>query len=165
MLIKKCFLILILSNLSLFSQELYKVTYERKDGLPTTNIYSSFTAKDGSLWFASEMGVLNYDGYSFKQYDSQNGLADDEVFNFFQDSSGKIWFYTYNGKISYLENSIFYNEHNTPFIKAPENLGFIVSITENKDESIDIIYSKGALFNLNLKNKKLKQVKTNCIIS
>lgn len=165
MLIKKYFLILILSNLTLFSQELYKVAYERKDGLPTTNIYSSFTAKDGSLWFASEMGVLKYDGYSFKQYDSQNGLADDEVFNFFQDTSGRIWFYTYNGKLSFLENSIFYNEQNTPFLKTPENLGFIVSITENKDGSIDIIYSKGALFNLNLKNKKLKQVKTNNIIN
>jgi len=90
MLIKKFFLILIFSSVSLFSQELYKVSFGRKDGLPSTNIYSSLAAKDGSLWFASEMGALKYDGYSFKQYDSQNGLADDEIFNFFQDSTGRI---------------------------------------------------------------------------
>ncbi|RXR17879.1 hypothetical protein EQG63_10375 [Flavobacterium amnicola] len=165
MLIKKYFLILILFPLSLFSQELYKVAYERKDGLPTTNFYSSLSAKDGSLWFASDMGVLKYDGYSFKQYDSQNGLADDENFNFFQDKSGRIWFYSYNGKISFLENGEFYNDLKYPFLRIRDNIGFIVSITENNDGSFDIIYSKGALLNLNLKNKRLTPVRTNTIFN
>jgi len=44
---------------------------------------------------------------------------------------------------------------------VPENLGFIISITENKDESFDIIYSKGSLINLNLKKKKSKEIKAN----
>lgn len=158
MLLKKYFLILILLPVSLFSQALYTVAFERKDGLPTTNFYSSLSAKDGSLWFASDMGILRYDGYSFTQFDSQNGLADDENFNFFQDKSGRIWFYSYNGKISFYENGEFYNELKYPFLRIRDNIGFIVSISENKDGSFDIIYSKGTLLNLNLKSKRVKQV-------
>lgn len=161
MLLKKYFLILFFIPLPFFSQELYKVSFGRKDGLPSTNIYGSLSDKNGTMWFATDMGVLKYDGYTFTPYGSQNGIADDEIFNFFQDNSGRVWFYSYNGKISFLENGTFYNENVLPFLKSPENLGYISQIIENPDSSFDVIYSKGSLLNLNLKTKKLNLVKNN----
>lgn len=155
MLKKILFLLLIFFKINSFAQEIYHLNFGRKDGLPTTTIYNSLSAKDGSLWFATDMGILKYDGYSFIEYNSQNGLADDENFNLFQDSKGRIWFYSYNGKISFYANDRFYNESNLPFLKTTDNLGYISSIIENKNESFDIIYSKGKLLNLDLKKKKI----------
>jgi sensor histidine kinase YesM/ligand-binding sensor domain-containing protein len=127
-----------------FGQEPYSINITRKDGLPTTNIYNSFQDRDGYMWFATDMGVLRYNGFTFTQYNSDDGLSDNEVFSFHQDAAGRIWFATYNGKLSYFYNNKFYNETNDKLLKADKKFGMILNISSDSQGRTCVIYMKGA---------------------
>ncbi|AWI25583.1 sensor histidine kinase [Flavobacterium pallidum] len=144
---------MVLFCVSVFGQEPYSINITRKDGLPTTNIYNSFQDRDGYMWFATDMGVLRYNGFTFTQYNSDDGLADNEVFNFHQDADGRIWFATYNGKISYFYNNKFYNEANDRLLKADKKFGMIIKINADSQGRTCIIY-KGGIFTIDHKASK-----------
>ena len=101
------FLLIIASNS--FAQNPYSVTYNLESGLPTSNIYNSFQDDKGYLWFATDVGVLKFNGYEFKHYNTDDGLSDNEVFRIFEDSKKRLWFLTLNGKLSYFKDGIIVN--------------------------------------------------------
>lgn len=144
---------LLLFPLCCFSQEPYSINFNRADGLPTTNIYNSFQDKEGFMWFATDMGVLKYNGSHFTHFSTDDGLADNEVFGFFQDSKGRIWFVTYNGKIGYYYKNRFYNQTNDSRLNQPKNLGMILKISEDANGKINIIYYKGSMFTIDFNGK------------
>src|SRR5215216_4024454 len=63
-----------------------------KNELPTDNIYSSIQDKSGYMWFATDNGVLKYNGYKFDVYNTENGgLPANDVYELYEDSRGRIW--------------------------------------------------------------------------
>ncbi len=103
---KNCLLTLCFISFSsfLFSQEPAHIHYGIQDGLPTTQIYQSIQDSRGFMWFATDRGLVRYNGYEFHTLTQSDGLPDDVVFGFHKDRNDRVWFYTYNGGIAYLEN-------------------------------------------------------------
>ena len=149
--LKQLYIFLLLIAQIALSQEPYHVSFGRKDGLPSLNIYHSLQDKNGYQWFASDLGVLKYDGYSFSLLSTEDGLADNENFSCFQDSKERIWFLAYNGKISFLLDNKIFNESNFTLLKNIQKNGYISRISENTRGEIIIIYSNGNVRILNFK--------------
>lgn len=150
---KIIFYILHLFFLNSYSQEPYSITINRKDGLPTTNVYSSFQDKNNFMWFATDMGVIKYNGTTFKHFSTDDGLSDNDNFNFFEDSKGRLWFYSYNGKLAYFYNNKFHNEKNNKKLEQLNDFGFINQILENSQGELIITYRKGTVYTLSFDKK------------
>ncbi|NOY58731.1 MAG: hypothetical protein GXO75_07335, partial [Calditrichaeota bacterium] len=58
---------------------------------------SMIEAKDGSIWFGTNAGVIRYDGLNWTMYTEQDGLSDDVVLSVCQASDGKIYAGTESG--------------------------------------------------------------------
>ena len=53
--------------------------------------------KEGSLWFATKVGVLNYSAQGIATFTTEDGLAHNEVHAIEQDAKGYLWFGTKEG--------------------------------------------------------------------
>lgn len=76
-----------------------------EDGLPTSQIYQSMQDVDGYMWFATDAGVVKYNGYEFKTFTTKDGLTDNVVFRLFQDYKKRIWMIAFSGRIFVYENN------------------------------------------------------------
>jgi len=74
------------------------------DGLPSSEVYFIIQDKKGYIWFATDMGVSRFDGYSFKNFDTQSGLPSNTIFEIYEDYKGRIWFSSFSGELSYFYN-------------------------------------------------------------
>ena len=73
-----------------------------EDGLPSSEVYQATQDQQGYMWFATDRGLVRFNGYEFKIYATNHGLESDVVFGFHTDSKNTTWFYTYSGGIGYL---------------------------------------------------------------
>mgnify|MGYP001947981448 CR=1 FL=1 len=135
------FLLIIASNS--FAQNPYSVTYNLESGLPTSNIYNSFQDDKGYLWFATDVGVLKFNGYEFKHYNTDDGLSDNEVFRIFEDSKKRLWFLTLNGKLSYFKDGIIVNGKHSKVLETASHPKMIVDFFEEKDGTLYFLFRDG----------------------
>ncbi|MGE0560916.1 MAG: histidine kinase [Flavobacteriales bacterium] len=95
------------------SQEYNYTHFTVEDGLPSSEVYSTFQDSKGYIWFATDAGVSRFNGYEFKNFDVKDGLTDNTVFLITEDSKGRVWFGTFNNKLCYYYNdSIIEFKHN-----------------------------------------------------
>jgi len=125
-----------------FAQQPYAITYSIEEGLPSRTVYSILEAKNGELWFSTDVGVLKYNGYEFTHYTSKDGLADNEIFNLYQDSQRRIWFLSFNGKVSYYKNGHFFNSKNTSFLSKTNHDSYLANIYEDDSKNIYLVNRK-----------------------
>ncbi len=82
-------------------------------GLPANNVYSFITDKQGYQWFATDNGVVKYNGSTFKVFNTNDGLPVSDVFHLFEDTMGRIWLHSFASTVGYIRNdkytSIKYN--------------------------------------------------------
>ncbi len=78
--------------------------YSIKEGLPSKEVYSVYQDTKGFIWFATDAGVVKFDGAEMTTYNTKDGLTDPVVFEFVEDYKNRLWFRTYSGKLSYYEN-------------------------------------------------------------
>jgi len=95
---------LLISAPRLFSQSFTYYNYSIPDGLPSSEVYEVFQDSKGFLWFATDNGVVKYDGLDFQTFHTKDGLSDPVVFGFHEDAGGKIWFRSYSGKLSFYKD-------------------------------------------------------------
>lgn len=79
--------------------------YAVKDGLPSSEVYSIFQDSNKFIWFATENGVVKFDGKETEVFQVKEGLDDPVVFGFHEDQKGRIWFRTFSGKLFYYEHN------------------------------------------------------------
>ncbi len=90
------FLILLLP-LTLNAQRLPFDNYNIHNGLPQNSVFDIIQDKQGYLWFATQVGVARFDGYTFKNFYTSEGLPDNYVNCLLGDHRGRIWFGTDGG--------------------------------------------------------------------
>lgn len=78
--------------------------FTTEEGLPSNEVYSLFQDKNGTMWFATDRGLSQYNGYEFKNFEPKDGLTDITVFDFFPQENGQVWCSTFNKKIFYFQN-------------------------------------------------------------
>ncbi len=136
-----------------WSQNPHSIRYSIEEGLPTSNIYHVFEDDKGYLWFASDVGVLRYDGYEFQHYNTDNGLGDNEIFKIRQDSKGRIWFLSLNGKLSYYEDQKFYNGNNTKILSSISHPGIAIDLYEDPEANLTFLFIDGHISRLTSDNQ------------
>ncbi|MCB0428654.1 MAG: SpoIIE family protein phosphatase [Flavobacteriales bacterium] len=60
-------------------------------------VYCSFEDQDGSIWLATDNGVLRYNQKSFQHFTAKAGFTDGRVRTILSDHEGNIWFATDEG--------------------------------------------------------------------
>lgn len=103
--IKVTFILLCLLSVHSFAQ----FPEQFSEQLPSSNVYYTYSDKDGNLWFGTDKGVCRYNGFKFEHFGLSNGLPNNDVFVIDQDKKGRIWFGTYLSKLSYFENDSIYS--------------------------------------------------------
>lgn len=97
-------IIFLLIPISGFSQfNLFK-NFNVKDGLPSSEVYGMLEDSKGYFWFATDMGVSRFNGYSFENFSTENGLPDNTVYGIYEDHKKNIWFRSQSGKLSYYKD-------------------------------------------------------------
>jgi len=98
--------------------------YSIKNGFPSNNVYSVIQDRHGYLWFATDNGVVKYNGYSFKIFNTESGLPANDVWKLFEDSYGRIWLHSYMYEVGYLENDQYHKLPLTPSkaVIAPQDI-------------------------------------------
>jgi signal transduction histidine kinase/streptogramin lyase len=68
-------------------------TWQTGSGLPQNTIHGIVQTKDGYLWFATDGGVVRFDGYQFAVFDSRNtpALKSDNIRSLVEDDEGTLW--------------------------------------------------------------------------
>ncbi len=109
--------------------------FTTEDGLPSSQIYQALQSTDGYVWFATDKGVVKYNGYEFKTYTAKDGLTDNVVFDLFEDFKKRIWMISFSGSIYIYENNgikLFkYNSTIRPFLKGSIQMDISVDSLEN----------------------------------
>ena len=105
------------------------------DGFPSSQVYEAMQDNDGYMWFATDRGVVKYNGYEFKTFTAKDGLTDNVVFRLFQDHRNRIWMITFSGCIFiYEKNKITaykYNFKIKNLLKGSFQLNIYVDSLEN----------------------------------
>lgn len=85
------------------SQSFTTINYSVPEGLPSSEVYEVYQDREGFLWFATDNGVVRFDGFEMQRFGVTQGLTDPVVFGFREDSKGRMWFRTFSGKLCYYE--------------------------------------------------------------
>lgn len=76
--------------------------YTVEDGLPQSQVYCLYQARNGYLWVGTlGGGVGKFDGITFTNYTTKDGLVDNQVRTIFEDAENKLWFGTDKGVCVY----------------------------------------------------------------
>lgn len=125
-------------------------SYTVEDGLPQSQVFSSYQDANGYLWFGTNGGgIAKFDGKKFLTFDTEHGLADNRVLAISGWKNNTLLIGTMNGAFS-----IFDSDHFTNFNKADGlNADKVFSITTYKrnvylgtDNGIFIFDSKDSSF-------------------
>lgn len=68
-------------------------TFTTKNGLPSNSIHAIYQTRDRYLWFATEEGLVRFNGYTFMVFNKRNQPYIESNFfnNIFQDKNGTVW--------------------------------------------------------------------------
>ena len=87
----------------------YCDTRGRHDGFPATRVSDVTQTSDGYIWFATQQGLVRYDGVSFKTYGGSDFPVDRQkpVHCLLPDSHGGLWFGLREGGFGYYDGTSF----------------------------------------------------------
>ena len=64
------------------------------DALPTSALRAVVEDRDGYLWFASDDGLLRFDGHRFRAWRREQGLPDVDLRALHVDAQDRLWLAT-----------------------------------------------------------------------
>ncbi|HEY5825394.1 MAG TPA: two-component regulator propeller domain-containing protein, partial [Cyclobacteriaceae bacterium] len=89
-----------------YSQPVSLINYSIREGLPSNEVYDIYQDKAGFIWFATDNGVVRFDGEEMKIFHIKDGLSDPVTFGFHEDYLGRLWFRSFSGKISHYDSHL-----------------------------------------------------------
>ena len=125
-----------LAGVDLSAQNPYIQHYTTYDGLPSNTVYYIYQDSKKFIWFATDAGVVRYDGTTFTNFRKSDGLSSNEVIRIKEDFYGRIWFFNLNGRLDFFYQNKIFNETNAPFLDSIKNKNFFIDFFQDKDEII-----------------------------
>ena len=110
--------------------------FTTNNGLPSNTIYDIIQDENGFIWFATDYGVSNFDGLTFKNFTVNDGLPGNEIISFYKDSKNRIWMTAFNGDLGFILNGKFYNKNNTAFFNKLQFIKFVEDVFEDSKGKI-----------------------------
>src|ERR1700753_1863984 len=83
-------------------------SWQTDDGLPQNTVHAVLQTRDGYIWFATEAGLVRFDGAQFTIFDRKSTpqLCSDLIYNLFEDRQGALWIST-SGGLTRLVHGVF----------------------------------------------------------
>lgn len=140
---------------NLFSQSNI-IHYTVDDGLPSSNVYSTFQDSKGFIWVCTDKGLARFDGYSFEVFTVKDGLPYNDVWGVQEDLDGNIWLMSYASHFthfSYVDNKFHVLEN--PYLNSSKYL--INSFNQSKNNEI-FVTMNSTHFCFKIKFNEIKRV-------
>ena len=80
------------------------VTFNIENGFPSNNVYSVLQDRNGYTWFATDNGVVKYNGYTTRVFTTNDGLPANDVWQLYEDKFGRIWLHSFSYQFGYILN-------------------------------------------------------------
>lgn len=141
------FTFLILFCVNTFAQE--SINYTTKQGLPSNHIYDLEQDANGFMWFATNRGLVKFDGEKFKTFTIKDGLPNNDTWKLDMDLQGRLWYFSKSNRQGYIKNDSIYSFYT-------EDSTSVSPVFVYKTKNNFWFYGKG-LDVLNLENKVLKE--------
>ncbi|TVZ56842.1 two component regulator with propeller domain [Lutibacter sp. Hel_I_33_5] len=90
----------------LYAQE--PIRYTTKQSLPSNHIYDMQEDADGFMWFATNRGLVKYDGETFKTLTIKDGLPNNDTWALDLDFQGRLWYFSKSSYQGYIKNDSIY---------------------------------------------------------
>lgn len=103
------FLPLFFLHLFGYSQDYIYKEFGLNEGLPSSQVYDIYQDKNGIIWFATDRGIANYNGYEIKTFGIKDGVLNNVVLNLYPQKNGVVYCSTFNNQLFY------FNENFTGF--------------------------------------------------
>lgn len=128
-----CFLTSLVSIVASSQQSEYIFkNFTQEEGLPSNEAYFVFEDSRHFLWFATDLGVVRYNGSKFEKFN----LPDKVVFKIKEDHKGRIWFFSHTAQLAYFENEkINTYKYNNKIADRIKNINIVDAYVDN-DENI-----------------------------
>lgn len=101
---KKTFFFLLLSIYCFINEAQNLIHYTPKHGFPSNNIYDAKQDSNGFMWFATNRGIVKFDGVNTKVFTIKDGLPNNDVFLLKADKQERIWFLSKSKYQGYIKN-------------------------------------------------------------
>lgn len=142
-------ILLFLLNLHVVhAQSVSSFHYSTEDGLPSSEVYFSLKDSKHFMWFATDRGLVRFDGKQFETFTTNDGLPSNVIFHLQEDTQGRIWFDTYQGNLGYFENNQFHTYRYNHKIKERYNTPTINDFYVNDEKSVFISMDKIGLIKI-----------------
>jgi two-component sensor histidine kinase len=142
----------LLTGFHLPAQNPYIQHYTTSDGLSSNTVYYVYQDSKKFIWFATDAGVVRYDGTTFTNYRKKDGLSSNEVVRIKEDSFGRIWFFNLNGRLDFFFRNRIFNETDFPVLKSIKNRNFFTDFFQDKDSVIYFYNWASEIFALSPRN-------------
>jgi signal transduction histidine kinase len=106
------------------------------DGLPSNNVYNVLQDSRKFIWFATDAGVVQFDGTNFKTYTTADGLPNNEVMRLEEDSQGRLWLFHLNGSFSFIHKDRLYTNRNAAYLDSLSNNMYFRRMYEDEKGSL-----------------------------
>lgn len=84
------------------------VPYTVEDGLSSNHVYDITQDQDGLIWFATNRGVVKFDGRTFRTFNLKDGLPTTDIYNLMVDHQNRVWYNAKSKRLGYLHNDSVY---------------------------------------------------------
>jgi len=140
------YILILLSCSYTIGQELNFKQFSVNQGLPSSQVYGMYQAKNGYMWFATDRGLARYNGYEFEVFGVDTGLPGNVILNLFPQKNGDIWFSTINNQVFYYkqdinEFEIYPYNHLIKEQSKPPSVTKIECIYVNKNSSVHLAFT------------------------
>ncbi len=125
-----------LASHPLQGQNPYIKNFTVNDGLPSNNVYNVFQDSRKFIWFATDAGVVRFDGTNFKTYTTADGLPNSEIMRIEEDSQGRLWLFHLNGKFSYIYKDRLFTARDEAFLDSLSNSMYFRRMYEDEEGSL-----------------------------
>ncbi|MEZ0006455.1 ligand-binding sensor domain-containing protein [Flavobacterium sp. 28YEA47A] len=129
---QKILLLLFFIPYFLFSQEYIYKEFGLNEGLPSLQVYNIYQDKNGIVWFATDRGVANYNGYEIRSFGVEDGLLSNVILSFYPQPDGRVYCSTF-------DNTLFYFDADFKGFK-PYKYNSILTKTLKHNQTIQNIY-------------------------
>ncbi len=79
------------------------------NGFPSNNVYMSMMDRQGYIWFATDNGVVKYNGYNFKVFTTADGLPKNDVWKLYEDDQGRMYVFTNTNHFGYIRDNVYHD--------------------------------------------------------
>lgn len=84
------------------------INFTTNNGLPSNYVYCIRQDKDGFMWFATNRGIVKYDGASFRTFTLKDGLPNNDVWLLETDDKGRVWYVSKSNYQGYIYKDSIY---------------------------------------------------------